>query len=95
MRVRLQFLLIYLVAFCLLLASQGYASDPETPAGVPIAPVLEDGFEIFVGCGDGLILAAEDCDDQNTANGDGCNSSCNIESRFECVDEPSLCTPIP
>jgi len=39
----------------------------------------EDGEELYVVCnvcGDGVTDDAEECDDGNTANGDGCNSSC-------------------
>ncbi len=37
-------------------------------------------------CGDGIKLDDEDCDDGNLANGDGCNSSCEIETAqgFSC-----------
>ncbi len=31
-------------------------------------------------CGDGTLGGMEQCDDGNTANGDGCNSSCYLES---------------
>lgn len=31
------------------------------------------------GCGDGVIDAGETCDDHNTADGDGCNATCQIE----------------
>lgn len=30
-------------------------------------------------CGDGIVNAAEDCDDGNTTSGDGCSSSCMLE----------------
>lgn len=29
-------------------------------------------------CGDGLITGSEKCDDNNTADGDGCSSTCQI-----------------
>lgn len=34
---------------------------------------LDDGS---CGCGDGILTAAEECDDGNTADGDGCSSEC-------------------
>jgi len=43
-------------------------------------------------CGDGLIDASEQCDDGNFNNGDGCSSSCVIESGYECSGTPSTCT---
>jgi cysteine-rich repeat protein len=36
-------------------------------------------------CGDGLLtLGLEECDDNNTDNGDGCSSSCTVEDHFSC-----------
>ena len=45
-------------------------------------------------CGDGLIVGAEECDDADTDDGDGCSAVCTGESGYECVGEPSVCTPI-
>ena len=42
-------------------------------------------------CGNGIIVS-EECDDGNTNNGDGCSSSCQIESGWTCVGEPSICS---
>lgn len=42
-------------------------------------------------CGDGVITGAETCDDANTASGDGCSSSCQIESGYTCSGTPSIC----
>lgn len=39
-------------------------------------------------CGDGAIASAEDCDDGNTMDGDGCSGACTVEAGFACV--PSL-----
>ena len=46
-------------------------------------------------CGDGIISpsAGEQCDDDNTANADGCNSACQVELGWVCASEPSVCTP--
>jgi len=46
-------------------------------------------------CGDGVIETPEVCDDGNTANADGCSDVCEVETGWECVDEPSVCTEIP
>lgn len=35
-------------------------------------------------CGDGILTEDEECDDGNTTDGDGCNSSCKIEDGFIC-----------
>jgi len=40
---------------------------------------LGTSFALDAGCGDGIIGASETCDDGNTGNGDGCDSSCQIE----------------
>jgi len=42
-------------------------------------------------CGDRLIDAGEQCDDGNTAGGDGCSALCTIEEHWECSGEPSVC----
>ncbi len=42
-------------------------------------------------CGDGSVDGAEGCDDQNTASGDGCSSTCQIEPGFTCQGSPSSC----
>ncbi len=47
-------------------------------------------------CGDGVLDDAEPgwevCDDDNSANGDGCNSRCEVEPTYTCDGEPSVCT---
>lgn len=42
-------------------------------------------------CGDGEITGEEECDDGDTDNGDGCSSSCAVESGWACEGEPSVC----
>lgn len=43
-------------------------------------------------CGNGLITGSEACDDGNTTSGDGCSSTCTIESGANCNGAPSVCT---
>ena len=43
-------------------------------------------------CGDGIIAPSEACDDGNAASGDGCSSTCRIETGFQCTGAPSVCT---
>ena len=44
-------------------------------------------------CGDGVIEGTEQCDDGNTVNGDGCSSTCQVESGFTCNGaSPTNCT---
>jgi cysteine-rich repeat protein len=42
-------------------------------------------------CGDGVIHDSETCDDANTASGDGCSASCQVEDGWTCVGELSVC----
>jgi len=44
-------------------------------------------------CGNGQIQAGESCDDFNTANGDGCDATCQVESGYACTGTPSVCIP--
>ena len=47
-------------------------------------------------CGDGLIVAAESCDQGggNVSSGDGCSSSCQQESGYQCTGLPSACEAV-
>jgi len=45
-------------------------------------------------CGDGLIMATEECDDGGTTPGDGCDWNCQVEPGWTCVGEPSVCTEV-
>jgi len=42
-------------------------------------------------CGNGVANSGEECDDGNTANNDGCSSTCTIESGYACTGAPSEC----
>jgi cysteine-rich repeat protein len=46
-------------------------------------------------CGDGRRTGGEACDDGNTGINDGCSAQCAVESGWECVGEPSVCTLLP
>ena len=43
--------------------------DPACTSDVNACPI----------CGDGILSAAEECEDSNTADGDGCSSTCQLE----------------
>lgn len=43
-------------------------------------------------CGNGRIEGAEECDDDNTMDGDGC-TACAVDSGYSCTGQPSACTP--
>jgi len=45
--------------------------------------------------GDGVMRAAEACDDGNTDDGDGCSLACTIERGFGCtLPGPGGCAPL-
>ncbi len=45
-------------------------------------------------CGNGVKEGTEQCDDGNTANGDGCSGACTVESGWTCnAASPNACTP--
>ena len=41
-------------------------------------------------CGDGISLGRMQCDDGNIIDGDGCSSSCSIETGFTCENDGYL-----
>lgn len=44
-------------------------------------------------CGNGAVEGAEECDDGNNRDGDGCSASCRVEAGWTCsVTGPSSCT---
>ncbi len=45
-------------------------------------------------CGNSVIDSGEECDDGDTNNGDGCSSSCSIETGWSCSGEPSECVKV-
>ena len=56
-------------------------------------PTTVSGIEGSV-CGDGLVQGAERCDDGDQTGGDGCGSTCAIESGWTCESgaQPSECS---
>jgi fibro-slime domain-containing protein len=45
-------------------------------------------------CGDGKVTEDEDCDDGNTASGDGCSAACKAEPGFKCMVPGAPCVPL-
>lgn len=72
---------------------KAYSSSATTPFYVLSATLLPPG------CGNGLLETGEACDDHNTADGDGCSSSCVLEGNFvaetEVNDTSPLANPLP
>jgi len=52
----------------------------------------EECYEAVAVCGNGDIEGDETCDDGDTSSGDGCSSTCVIESGWACSGEPSSCS---
>ncbi|MEM8607394.1 MAG: DUF4215 domain-containing protein [Myxococcota bacterium] len=82
--------------------------DPDAPdSSVTVTASASDGPEVAVTtfawtvasavCGDGIQDPSEQCDDGNTADGDGCSSLCTIEVAAVCGDgtvtPPEQCEP--
>jgi cysteine-rich repeat protein len=45
-------------------------------------------------CANGQVESGEDCDDNNTDDGDGCDANCQLETGWSCTGSPSNCNPI-
>ena len=60
-------------------ATRGSAT--ATPHPTPVAPIVAPRS-----CGDGIIDTAEECDDGNTDDCDGCSSACHAEIGLVCGD---------
>lgn len=58
------------------------------PPAVDAGPDLPGGGH----CGNGALDGREQCDDGNTASGDGCSQSCQIEANYECSTPGQKCT---
>ncbi|MCX6817786.1 MAG: VWA domain-containing protein [Candidatus Aenigmarchaeota archaeon] len=70
--------------------------DNDCTSGQSIEKKLVDGITVTSPaiCGNGVKEGSEGCDDGNTANGDGCNSGCQVETGWACTGtQPSVCTP--
>ncbi len=60
------------------------SEDDRCPNGSECRTTIADGGRsatcLSVPCGDGTVHRHEQCDDRNVANGDGCDSTCMLES---------------
>lgn len=63
-------------------AAAAAAATTQTTGGITM---------VSAGCGDGKKVEAEECDDGNKENGDGCNQACQIELDYECPVENTPC----
>lgn len=60
------------------------ASYGDTPRPLPALPPRS-------GCGDGILLAPEACDDGDLTPDDGCSATCAVETGYLCSGAPSQC----
>jgi cysteine-rich repeat protein len=56
-----------------------FAHVVENGDNALIAAYVLDVVYVPIVCGDGLVAPSEECDDSNTANGDGCSNTCQWE----------------
>ena len=63
-----------------------FLADIETHGSIDLY-----SLEILGVCGNGVVTPDEGCDDGNNVDGDGCSSTCQVESGCTCSGEPSDC----
>jgi len=63
------------------------AAAGTCPSGAPVGP---SGCPIAA-CGNGFVEDGEDCDDGNTNSGDGCSSTCKLETDWACPTPGQAC----
>ncbi len=64
------------------------ASAPSVDGGCAAGTTGVCGAQV---CGDGILEGSEECDDGNTTSGDGCSSTCKLETDWACPTPGSPC----
>jgi cysteine-rich repeat protein len=68
------------------------AASVQLTASAPgLTSAMQNATVLATTCGNGVIVAPEQCDDDNLTNGDGCSSTCTLEAGFVCARSPSRC----
>ena len=70
------------------LSAGTYFLTVESPDGAALGPYVLSWRVEVPRCGDGVRRGAEACDDGNTADGDGCDASCQLELVGPPVEAP-------
>jgi fibro-slime domain-containing protein len=82
--------------------SPDLATTRDLPSSVEVTPPLDAAMEappapdapiVLSQCGNGKIDGSEACDDGNTKSGDGCSSTCTIETGYACPLVNAPCVP--
>eukprot|EP00210_Caulerpa_lentillifera_P004763 g4547.t1 len=77
---------------------KGYTVRDETGHGHTLRILSEPRWVVpkwVETCGNGVLEAAEECDDGNRYYGDGCSPDCKVETGYRCTyTNPSRCTLI-
>ncbi|MBK6462861.1 MAG: fibro-slime domain-containing protein [Myxococcales bacterium] len=66
----------------------------DTPGGFNPGPGFGSsggGIVVLATCGSGTLSGGEECDDGNSADGDGCSSLCIVEAGFQCPTPGAPC----
>lgn len=79
--------------------ASGTSGDPSSSGSEPVTSsssgsIADSTGEMIEECGNGVLDGTEACDDANTEDDDGCSAQCTEEPGFNCIGQPSLCTPI-
>jgi cysteine-rich repeat protein len=83
-----------LVAYWDFNSGAGYSIKDITNHGHDLIAAQPPRWEVvrwLSNCGNGVVEGAEECDDGDTVDGDGCSSSCKIERGWSCNGNPSKC----
>ncbi|WIA11894.1 hypothetical protein OEZ85_011978 [Tetradesmus obliquus] len=83
-----------LVAYWDFNSGAGYSIKDITNHGHDLIAAQPPRWEVvrwLSNCGNGVVEGAEQCDDGDTVDGDGCSSSCKIERGWSCSGNPSKC----
>ncbi len=69
-------------------------TGPNHAVGLALLLLCDIGWGPCGTCGDGVVDPNETCDDGDAAGGDGCGSTCRVETCWSCAGEPSVCAPL-
>jgi cysteine-rich repeat protein len=84
-----------LVAYWDFNSGAGYSIKDITNHGHDLIAAQPPRWEVvrwLSNCGNGVVEGAEECDDGDTVDGDGCSSSCKVERGWSCNGNPSKCS---